>query len=229
MTSEGYQYTVTHHECESSLRFKLYVEVLILVILVTDSRKTSRFNYLHSVFNSILILLGSCGSHIYAPFYTHFHSPGYPDCYPNNVVCTWLIEAPPGFYIQLHIYHFNLEYEGNHCPWDYLEIYDGQTMSSSLITKACGSLGSFDLYSSGRFLFVRFHSDGIIPRSGFSAWCSVTNHSKCILLHSLFLSLGCCFNYYYHYNHYFSPKSCSFFICCFVHSLNLDQSQGKGG
>lgn len=88
---------------------------------------------------------------------------------------TW---SPPGFYIQLHIYHFNLEYEGNHCPWDYLEIYDGQTMSSSLITKACGSLGSFDLYSSGRFLFVRFHSDKIIPRSGFSAWCSVTNHSK---------------------------------------------------
>ena len=130
------------------------------------------------MFNSILILLGSCGSHIYAPFYTHFHSPGYPDFYPNNVVCTWLIEAPPGFYIQLHIYHFNLEYEGNHCPWDYLEIYDGQTMSSSLITKACGSLGSFDLYISGRFLFVRFHSDGIISRSGFSAWCSVTNHSK---------------------------------------------------
>lgn len=58
---------------DSSLRFKLYVEVLILVILVTDSRKT-RFNYLHSVFNSILILLGSCGTHIYAPFYTHFHS-----------------------------------------------------------------------------------------------------------------------------------------------------------
>ena len=112
MTSEGYQYTaVTNHECESSLRFTLYLGVLILVILVTDSRKT-RFNYLHSMFNSILILLGSCGSHIYAPFYTHFHSPGYPDCYPNNVVCTWLIEAPPGFYIQLHIYHFNLEYEG---------------------------------------------------------------------------------------------------------------------
>ena len=181
------------------------------------------------MFNSILILLGSCGSHIYAPFYTHFHSPGYPGCYPNNVVCTWLIEAPPGSYIQLHIYHFNLEYEGNYCLWDYLEIYDGQTMSSSLITKACGSLGSFDLYSSGRFLFVRFHSDSIIPKSGFSAWCSATNHSKWKLLLSLFLSLGCCFNYYYHYNHYFPQKTCSLFICCRVHSLNLDHMHSQGG
>ena len=95
------------------------------------------------------------------------------------MLCTWLIEAPPGYYVQLHIYDFNLEYGGNNCPWDYLAIYDGTTVSSSLITKACGYLSSFTLYSSGRFLFLQFYSDSIIPMSGFSAWCSITSYYNC--------------------------------------------------
>ena len=125
------------------------------------------------------LFLGTCGAHLYASSYPSFHSPGYPGCYPNNVLCTWLIEAPPGYYVQLHIDDFNLEYGGNNCPWDYLAIYDGSTVSSSLITKACGYLSSFTLYSSGRFLFLRFYSDSIIPMSGFSAWCSITSYYNC--------------------------------------------------
>lgn len=126
-----------------------------------------------------MFFLGSCGGHLYASHYPSFHSPGYPGCYPNNVLCTWLIEAPSGSYVQLHIYDFNLEYGGNHCPWDYLEIYDGGTVSSPLLTKACGYLSSFTLYSSGRFLFLRFYSDVIIPMSGFSAWCGITSYCEC--------------------------------------------------
>ena len=123
-----------------------------------------------------MFFLGSCGRHLYASHYPSFHSPGYPGCYPNNVLCTWLIEAPPGYYVELHIYDFNLEYGGNNCVWDYLEIYDGGTGSSPLLTKACGYLSSLTLYSSGRFLFLRFYSDGIIPMSGFSAWCGITSY-----------------------------------------------------
>lgn len=126
-----------------------------------------------------MFFLGSCGAHLYASSYPSFHSPGYPGCYPNNVLCTWLIEAPPGYYVQLHIYDFNLEYGGNNCPWDFLEIHDGSTVSSPLLIKACGYLSSFALYSSGRFLFLRFYSDGVIPMSGFSAWCGITSYREC--------------------------------------------------
>ena len=93
-------------------------------------------------------------------------------------MCTWLIEAPVSYYVYLYFYHFSLEYGGSSCPYDFLEIRDGNTLSSPLITKACGSLGYFYLYSSGRFLLLRFRTDGIVQGSGFGGYYRAQIHSK---------------------------------------------------
>ena len=97
-------------------------------------------------------------------------------------MCTWLIEAPFGYYVYLSINHFSLEYGGSNCPYDFLEIRDGNTLSSPLITKACGSLGYFYVYSSGRFLLLRFITDSSIQGAGFDVYYSTSSNSKSYFL-----------------------------------------------
>ena len=129
---------------------------------------------------SILLFVGSCSSHIrLSSFYQYYYfsSPGSPSCYPNNQDCVWLIEAPYN-YVYLYVYKFNLEYGGSSCSNDYLEIRDGNSPSSPLITKSCGSLYYLRIYTSSKFLFLRFHSNGYTRMPGFQAYCYATSYSK---------------------------------------------------
>ena len=93
-------------------------------------------------------------------------------------MCTWLFEAPSGYYVYLHFNHLNLEYCGSSCFCDYVEIRDGSTLSSPLITKACGSLGYFYVYSSGRFLLLRFRTNGSVQGAGFEIYYSTLSYRK---------------------------------------------------
>ena len=129
------------------------------------------------VFTMFFLLTGSCYYHL-NQLSGSFASPNHPGCYPNNQYCTWLIEAPQGQYIYLHFSSFHLEYVSASCPWDFVEIFDGYSDSSSKIIKACGQLAPWTVYSSGRFLLVKFHSDGIIMMPGFSALYQAVSSSK---------------------------------------------------
>ena len=93
-------------------------------------------------------------------------------------MCTWLIEAPFGYHVYLSISCFSLEYGRSNCPYDFLEIRDGNTLSSPLITKACGSLGFLYIYSSGRFLLLRLRTDGSVQGAGFAAYYSTVSYRK---------------------------------------------------
>ena len=107
----------------------------------------------------------------------NFYSPNYPGNYPNYKDCSWLIEAPVGHYIYLSIYEFNLE-GGSSCPFDFLDIYDGNSSSSPLIIRACGYRSPWSLYSSSRFFYLRFRTDSSVIDSGFAAFCRATSQSK---------------------------------------------------
>lgn len=48
-------------------------------------------------------------------------SPNYPEDYPNNKECVWIIEAQEKHRIILKINHFELE-SSLTCMYDYLEI-----------------------------------------------------------------------------------------------------------
>ena len=89
----------------------------------------------------------------------------------------WLFEAP-SHNVFLRVYKFNLEYGGSSCPYDYLEIRDGNSPSSPLLTKSCGSLNYLYIYTSSRFLFVRFHSNGYTQMPGFDAYCYAYSGGK---------------------------------------------------
>ena len=123
------------------------------------------------------LFAGNCFHHLNHS-YGLFESPGKPSCYPNNKYCAWLLEAPVGQYIDLQFYSFHLEYGASYCPWDYVEVLDGNSLHSPILVKACGQLAWWRLYSSGRFLMVLFKSDSIIGMPGFSAYYRASYNSK---------------------------------------------------
>ena len=61
-----------------------------------------------------------CGGQLYAVTGS-LTSPGYPDHYPHDRDCTWVIHAAPGHQIKLNFTDFQLE-EHQNCEYDYLEI-----------------------------------------------------------------------------------------------------------
>lgn len=136
------------------------------------------------------LLTGSCYYHLNQPS-GNFASPNYPGCYPTDKYCTWLIEAPFGQYIYLHFASFHLEYGNAFCPWDFVEIFDGNSVYSTKIIRTCGQLAPWLMYSSGRFLLVKFYSDEIIMMPGFSAFYQAVSYSKRNIHFTSWNNCGC--------------------------------------
>lgn len=79
--------------------------------------------------------------------------------------------AGPGQVIRIKFLdHFHIEHEEN-CDYDFLEIRDGRYGYSTLIgnKKICGTSPPPIIQSSGRHLWLRFHSDHDIEYIGFKA------------------------------------------------------------
>ncbi|MEZ5149018.1 MAG: CUB domain-containing protein [Bacteroidales bacterium] len=65
---------------------------------------------------------------------------------------------------------FSVEYQNN-CNYDYLEIYDGNSASASLIGQYCGtnSPGTVEATNEEGALTFVFHSDGSVTEPGWTA------------------------------------------------------------
>ena len=94
-------------------------------------------------------------------------SPGYPNQYPLNLNCIWLILAPSDQVIQAEIREFELEKQSR-CLYDYLEVRDGDRSGMPLLGKFCGDVVPSPVKSSGNAMYIKFHSDGLTPKRGFA-------------------------------------------------------------
>ena len=119
-----------------------------------------------------IFLSGACSYYLYQRN-GRFTSPGFPYRYSNNQHCTWSIEAPYGYYINLQFGSFNLE-----SGYDWVEIFDGSSAYTTRIKRESGNQSSWGVCSSGRFLFVKFTTDSIVTRQGFSATYRVVPRGK---------------------------------------------------
>ncbi|XP_028390679.1 cubilin-like isoform X2 [Dendronephthya gigantea] len=107
-----------------------------------------------------------CGqSHLYTP--GRLKSPGYPNPYPNNLDCNWTISANGGKHIFIQFFNFSLE-DNPRCAYDYLEVYDGDSVHSTRLGRYCGYQLPGNLTSSGSNLFIVFRSDKNVEYNGFS-------------------------------------------------------------
>ena len=91
-------------------------------------------------------------------------TPNYPSPYPHNTACVWKITAPAGHVIKLHFNDFYLE---GFCTADYAEIRDGLDGTGKLLEKYCGRSAHHDVYSTGRYMWVKFRSDLSSSYKGF--------------------------------------------------------------
>ena len=114
---------------------KVYITSQLLVILLQRS-----------------LVDGQCGG-VFTEPEGSFASPHYPDEYPNNTYCEYLIEVESENGIQITFTDFELE----ECPWDFIEITYG---SSGETETYCGALGSIGpILESSSSLRITFTAD----------------------------------------------------------------------
>ena len=94
-------------------------------------------------------------------------SPGYPNSYPKNTICVWVITAPRGEHVRLLIKAIDLEY-CTVCYCDYVEVREGASSDGLVIGRFCNSKRT-TVYSEGRQMWVKFRSDKAYQGKGFSA------------------------------------------------------------
>ena len=94
-------------------------------------------------------------------------SPGYPNQYPLNKECTWVILAADDKNIELQFREFELEKHSS-CRYDYLEVRDGDGPQMPLLGKFCGDVVPAPVKSSENAVYIKFYSDGLTPKRGFA-------------------------------------------------------------
>ncbi|KAG9276492.1 cubilin [Astyanax mexicanus] len=110
---------------------------------------------------------GGCGGPIIAPS-GEIHSPQYPNNYPNNVDCSWVITVDQGHRILFNFTDVDIESHSS-CQWDYVDVHDGPGDSSPLLAKVCGFSVPAPIYSTQNVIYVRFRSDISGNHRGFKA------------------------------------------------------------
>ena len=96
-------------------------------------------------------------------------SPYFPQYYPSNLHCDYVIKAPSKYQVRLTIHNFELEASAL-CLSDSLTLYDSSSDDSeSYIGSFCGVYVSRQIQSTATNLLVRFKTDDINERRGFNA------------------------------------------------------------
>jgi len=94
--------------------------------------------------------------------------------YNNDQRAMWLIQPSGASSITLSFPSFHIEKD-----WDYLHIYDGDTIGAPLIGRYTGTNGPGTINSSGGSLLVEFRSDCGVTKPGWEAsWTSSSSSSS---------------------------------------------------
>lgn len=111
-----------------------------------------------------------CGQQTYytAPNGTIYSHLGYDagHHYGKGLRCTWTIEAPVGWMVELVAEAFELEGSSSSCYRDYIIVYDGPWTNYTRLGTYCGT--SFQpMSSTGRFMTILFITNTYTTMNGF--------------------------------------------------------------
>ncbi|XP_074032807.1 protein tolkin, partial [Leptinotarsa decemlineata] len=110
----------------------------------------------------------TCGGDLLVDSLAHLDSPHYPEDYKPNENCTWRISVPENHQVAFRFHSFDLE-DHDDCSYDYLEIKDGLNEDSPVLSVSCGDKLPSDVTSSSNTMLVRFVSDSLVQKGGFTA------------------------------------------------------------
>ncbi|KAJ8306835.1 hypothetical protein KUTeg_014919 [Tegillarca granosa] len=111
-------------------------------------------------------IAGGCGGNFSTPNGVIL-SKNYPNDYPPNTVCTWLITVEPQKVVVLTFLNFDVETHST-CRYDYVAVYDGSDINAPMLIKHCGnSLPVPSIYrSSGNQMYIRMRTDSSVTGCG---------------------------------------------------------------
>ncbi|XP_064628217.1 cubilin-like isoform X3 [Lineus longissimus] len=83
-------------------------------------------------------------------------SPTFPGIYPDNAYCFYNLQGRQGERIKLDFEVFDLFSGGDHCPFDFVRIYDGYTSQTPIIGTYCGKHKKLTIFSTSEALHIEF-------------------------------------------------------------------------
>lgn len=92
----------------------------------------------------------------------------YPNSYPLESECIWIISASPGNRVTFNFISFNIE-ESEYCNTDYVELRE-QDSSGPFLGRYCGDQVPTLNFTSTNVLWVKFRSDQSGTAPGFQAY-----------------------------------------------------------
>eukprot|EP00794_Sanderia_malayensis_P015619 gene15619-17196_t len=99
-----------------------------------------------------------------------FASPNFPNNYPNNMECVYIIQVAEGKMIELRFDSLRISSPGqDDCKADFVKVMDGDCVSRLGESKFCGSVVPSKFESTTNRLCVKFYSDDSQNDQGFSA------------------------------------------------------------
>ncbi|XP_068605093.1 neuropilin 1b [Brachionichthys hirsutus] len=109
-------------------------------------------------------------------------TPGFPDKYPNNLDCTFMVFAPKMSEIEVEFDSFDMEPDttpppGALCRYDWLEVWDGFPAVGPHIGRYCGQTSPGRVISYTGILSMTITTDSAIAREGFSANYTIRERS----------------------------------------------------
>ncbi|XP_072219804.1 neuropilin-1a-like [Leuresthes tenuis] len=109
-------------------------------------------------------------------------TPGFPEKYPNNLDCTFMIFAPKMSEIVVEFDSFTMEPDttpppGAQCRYDWLEIWDGFPAVGPHIGRYCGHNSPGQVISYTGILSMTITTDSAIAKEGFSANYTIRERS----------------------------------------------------
>ncbi|XP_076879304.1 neuropilin-2a isoform X2 [Brachyhypopomus gauderio] len=107
-------------------------------------------------------------------------SPDFPDKYPHNLDCSYIIFTPPQTEVTLTFRTFDLENDPllmaeSDCKYDWLEVWDGLPQVGPLIGRYCGTKVPPEITSTTGLLALSFHTDMAVAKDGFSARYNISH------------------------------------------------------
>lgn len=96
-------------------------------------------------------------------------SPNYPENYPVDVLCQWVIQLPPQYRIRLEFIDFQLE-KSTSCQYDFLLVMDGTPSSPTALGTFCGNSSRSLVDSKTNIMTVVFKSDTTKTKKGFEVY-----------------------------------------------------------
>ncbi|XP_073163846.1 neuropilin and tolloid-like protein 2 isoform X2 [Lepidochelys kempii] len=145
------------------------LEVLLITILVVEGIAVAQKTQGGQNIGVNHIPSTQCDNWVRTSNGGHFASPNYPNLYPPNQECIYILEAAPRQRIELTFdepYYIEPSFE---CRFDHLEVRDGPFGFSPLIDRYCGLKSPALIRSTGRFMWIKFTSDEELEGEGFQA------------------------------------------------------------